>query len=159
MHSGHRSKNGGEEKWTRMCLPMMRINSGKELLLLYSIKIQFSNYHEKTATVCLWTCPLNGKGSWVSRNAFLVVPSLRMTLETRKGIVRVVWNLEFLRRGTSPQADHEGVPFLSDQTRRRRDVPGPPIMREDYRAVFAWWKGDISHNKACICFQLCSQLW
>ena len=119
------------------------------------------NYHEETATVYSWTCPLNGKGSWVSRNAFLVVPSSRITLETRKTIVRVIaWDLESLRRGTWPQADHEGVPFGPNTPQARR--AGTPIMREDYRAVFAWWKGDMEshklahalqrhYNKACIC--------
>ena len=103
------------------------------------------NYHDETATLYSWGCPLLEGGSWISRNAIIAIPSSRMNLQTRQAVVDVIaWDVQSLLRGCYPHCDHKGVPFPPNS--KRAGLAGTPIMGP-FRACFAFWKGDMEAHK------------
>ena len=98
----------------------------------------------ETATFFSWSTPLTVEGSWVSRNCIVGLGSSIITKATRSAILDVIsWDLNSLRSGFFPHADHHGQAFAPQSPEGKR--AGTPIALTSgckWTACFCNWKGD-----------------
>ena len=97
-------------------------------------------WHDESASFWSWMTPMTTASSLVTRHCVVGISTSKVCVATRRAVLDIIaWDLQSLRTGVWPVADHLGREFAAGSSRARRAgtrIAGP------WTACFAFWKGD-----------------